>query len=275
MVGYMLEDKNKDYPKVLGEVMDEVKSTQVVVMAGGLGRRMGLDIPKALIKVCGKTLLDRCIEFYLNCGFRDIVVLVGFKGNLVEKYVKEHYPWVKVGKDPFDPSVKPVGKAKALKYALESGVVNSNRRMVIAFPDDIFLDAHLPLKLLMHHLHGVKMFDVWATAVFAFPANYPFGVGVINGEGLVTEFREKPQVEIATSTGVYLFEPPVYDLIRDIDLNAPKPVEFEETVVPELAKMCKLYSLTIHGNQWIPVNTVKDLERAEKILSAMEKGVLE
>ena len=259
--------KKQKIPTVFNNILKEINSTQVVIMAGGLGKRMGLNIPKALIKIHGKTLLDHCIEFYQNCGFHNITILVGYKGNLVEEYVKKNYPWVKVGHDPFDPSVKPVGKAKALKHALETGIVDSKKRMIIAFPDDLFLDPYLPLKLLMRHLHGIKLFDIWATAVFALPANYPFGVGVINGEGLVTEFKEKPQVEIATSTGVYLFEPPVYELIKEVDLNTPKPIEFEETIVPKLAKMRKLYSLTIHGNQWIPINTTKDLEKAEKILS--------
>lgn len=258
--------KKQKIPIAFNNILKEIDLTQVVIMAGGLGKRMGLDIPKALIKICGKTLLDYCIEFYINCGFHDITVLVGYKGDLVKEYLKRRYSWIKVGRDPFDPSIKPVGKAKALKYALETGIVDSKKRMIIAFPDDLFLDPYLPLKLLMRHIQGVKLFNIWATAVFAYPANYPFGVGIINGEGLVTEFKEKPQVEIATSTGIYLFDPPVYDLIREVDLNTPKPIEFEETIVPKLAKMRKLYSLTIHGNQWIPINTAKDLEKAEKIL---------
>ena len=264
----MPKDGELNYSRVLSEIADEAKSTQVVVMAGGLGRRMGLDVPKALIKVCGKTLLDRCIEFYLNCGFSDFVVLVGFKGDLVKKYVTEHYPWIRVGRDPFDPSVKPVGKAKALKHALEVGVIDAGRRALIVFPDDVFLDGELPVKLLMHHLQAVRLYGVWATAVFAYPAVYPFGVGEVDSRNLVTSFKEKPRVDIATSTGMYLFEERVYGLVREVDMDADRAVEFEEVVVPRLAKEERLYAYMIPGDLWIPVNTRKDLERAERKLSS-------
>jgi len=254
-------------PPAIEEVVGEVERTQVVVMAGGMGRRMGLNVPKPLIEVCGKPLIDRCIEYYQSCGYRDIVVLVGYKADEVGAHVKRTHPEVRVARDPWDPSVRPVGKAKALKYALLTGAVDRSRRAIITFPDDLFLDPQLPVKLLMRHLQGVRLHGVWATAVFALPASYPYGTARINGEGLVEEFVEKPKVEIATSTGIYLFEPPAYDLVMQVDMQAPRAVEFEEEVVPRLASMRRLYAMTIPGDVWIPVNTQKDLERAERLLS--------
>lgn len=256
-------------PPAIKEVMDEIERTQVVIMAGGMGKRMGLNKPKPLIEVCGKTLIDRCIEYYQANGYRDIVVLVGYKANEVEAHVRRTHPEVSVARDPWDPSEKPVGKAKALKHALETGAVDRFRRAIVAFPDDLFLDPQLPVRLLMRHLQGVRLHDIWATAVFALPANYPYGTARIGSDGLVEEFVEKPKVDIVTSTGIYLFEPPAYDLVMDVDMNAPHAVEFEEEVVPRLASMRKLYAMTIPGDVWIPVNTQKDLERAERLLSGL------
>ena len=259
-------------PKAFRELIGELGRTQVVIMAGGMGRRMGLDKPKPLLEIGGKTLIDRCIEYYQDNGYTDITVLVGYKAEQVEAHVEKSHPEVKTCRDPFNPEEKPVGKAKALKHALQVGVIDRGRRAVITFPDDIFLDPHLPLKLLMRHIQGVRLHGVWATAVFAYPARYPYGKAEINGDGLVTLFVEKPKVEIYTSTGIYLFEPPVYDLIMKVDLDAPHPVEFEEEIIPHLAQSGKLYSLVINSDIWIPINTQKDLERAIKTLEKANAG---
>jgi len=43
--------KKQKIPTVFNNILKEINSTQVVIMAGGLGKRMGLNIPKALIKI--------------------------------------------------------------------------------------------------------------------------------------------------------------------------------------------------------------------------------
>ena len=257
-----------DVSPVVRRLLSEVKATQVVVLAGGQGRRLGVDVPKPLVRLAGERLIDRCVGYYASCGFSDFVVLTGYGASEVEEHLSREHPGVKVCRDPSDHSLKPVGKAKALKHALEVGVIDASKRALIVFPDDVFLDGELPVKLLMHHLQAVRLYGVWATAVFAYPAIYPFGVGEVDSRSLVTSFREKPQVDIATSTGMYLFEERVYGLIEEVDMEADRAIEFEEVVVPRLAKGERLYAYMIPGELWIPVNTRKDLERAEQKLSS-------
>ena len=54
---------------------------QVVLLAAGLGSRLGSltrDIPKALIPVAGRTLLERCLEFIARLEPREAIVVGGF-----------------------------------------------------------------------------------------------------------------------------------------------------------------------------------------------------
>ncbi|MHA3965156.1 MAG: NTP transferase domain-containing protein, partial [Candidatus Thorarchaeota archaeon SMTZ1-45] len=46
-------------------------------------------IPKALVNVAGKTLLEWAIERYSQSGMEDIVIAVGWKGNMIEDFVSE------------------------------------------------------------------------------------------------------------------------------------------------------------------------------------------
>jgi len=63
-----------------------------VILAAGKGERMRplTDvIPKALVNVAGKTLLEWAIERYSQSGMEDIVIAVGWKGNMIEDFVSE------------------------------------------------------------------------------------------------------------------------------------------------------------------------------------------
>ncbi len=254
---------------VIVQLEKEIKKTQVLIFAGGKAKRMGyIEKPKPLLEVCGKTLLDLCIEYYRNNGFKEYVVLVGHKHDEIREHLGNGEKYGVEIKYSVDPPLEKIGKGKALKHAIETGVVDKHRRALIAFPDDIFLEPALPLKLLIHHLEGVRTRNTLATTVLAAAVDYPYGVAEVDENNLVVNFTEKPVIKMYTSTGLYMFEPKVYDLIIDmIDMNADKALEFEQVVLPELARRKRIYALIIPKGTWLPVNTLKELERAEAVLS--------
>ena len=47
------------------------------------------------------------------------------------------------------------------------------------------------------------------------------------------------------------------------------PLELEQTLIPRLARMRKLHGMFIPSESWLPVNTPKDMEEAEKVLPRM------
>jgi NDP-sugar pyrophosphorylase family protein len=100
-------------------------------------------------------------------------------------------------------------------------------------------------------------------------------VAEIDEVGRIKRFVEKPQLNILTHIGMCIIEPEVYQLIdKLIDIGSQEAIEYEATVLPELARMGKLYSLTLYANDkddWIPINTLKELEQAEKYLSQKSK----
>ena len=256
---------------VWDEIKKEIFNTQVVILAGGLGKRMGLNTPKPLIKVCGKSLLERCIEFHKSNGFYEFVLLVGYGHQKIIDAVKRMNFDVKIDFS-LDPKVEKVGKGKALKNALLNGKIQKKKRALISYPDDVFIDKTLPLRLLLHHVEGVRTKGIKATVVFTTATDYPFGVGEVNEEGIVKNFEEKPVINLYTNTGMLIIEPEVYELIEEmVDIESEEAVEFEKLILPELASRKQLYSMIIPKNVWFPVNTQKELEFVEKILSVQDK----
>jgi len=49
------------------------------------------DIPKSLVKVNGKTIIDIEIENILYCGIKKLIITIGYKGGKLKNYVKEKY----------------------------------------------------------------------------------------------------------------------------------------------------------------------------------------
>jgi NDP-sugar pyrophosphorylase family protein len=61
-----------------------------VILAAGKGERMRPltnEIPKALVNVAGKTLLEWAIERYTRSNIDDVVIAVGWKGSMIEDFV--------------------------------------------------------------------------------------------------------------------------------------------------------------------------------------------
>lgn len=62
---------------------------KTVIMAGGKGTRIASiasDVPKPMIKICGKPILEHQIENLKACGLTDIILVIGHLGNVIQDY---------------------------------------------------------------------------------------------------------------------------------------------------------------------------------------------
>ena len=266
-----LEEKIENYP-VLLEMLEEISKTQVVIPAGGYGKRMGMpNIPKPMIKLAnGETLIEHCIKFYRNCGYRDFKILTGYKADVIENYLGDGR---KLGvKITYcrDPEIEFVGRGKAFKNAIEKGVIDSRRKSMLTFSDDLFWDPLVPINHENHHSFYRKFEGKLATLLTVKGVKLPYGVIKEDEHGTVKEFVEKPTKDEIISTGSCIMEPEVYDIILErVDMDAQHPVELERVVYPYLAKKGKLaHYMHPDPKVWTPVNTIKELEIVNKRLKA-------
>lgn len=62
---------------------------KVVIMAGGKGTRIASvksDVPKPMIPICGKPILEWQIENLKACGLTDITLVIGYLGHVIKEY---------------------------------------------------------------------------------------------------------------------------------------------------------------------------------------------
>jgi len=247
---------------------DAAKNIQVVVIAGGMGERLRHrthdELPKALLPLNGKPIIDYCIELFTKHGFRDFAFLLGFGGDKLKEYVGDGKKFGITAR--FSLEKEKLGKAGALKYALENKVIDRKRPCIITYPDDLILNKEFPKQLLRRHMLGREK-GCLATVVRVNKTQYRYGVVDTDDEGFVISFEEKPFILRPANVAIYVLEPPIFGIIdKSVDLSK-KPIDFEDVVVPELVKMRALYSFTMPYESWIPINEEKEFRLAEKAVS--------
>ena len=81
-------DRGNFNVKSVGQAL-KIKDMKTVIMAGGKGTRIASvrnDVPKPMISICGKPILEYQIENLKACGLTDIIIVVGYLGEKIRAY---------------------------------------------------------------------------------------------------------------------------------------------------------------------------------------------
>src|SRR4051794_27105472 len=69
--------------------IEHSSSPKVAILAGGFGTRLGeltRGLPKPMIPINGRPYLERVVESFARCGLRDIVLLTGYRAEVIEEH---------------------------------------------------------------------------------------------------------------------------------------------------------------------------------------------
>jgi glucose-1-phosphate thymidylyltransferase len=162
-----------------------------VIPVAGVGTRLRPHthtVPKALINVAGKAMVAHIMDELIELGVREFVLVVGYMGSRVRKYVDRHYPGVTVH---FVEQPERRGLGHAIFLTREAV---GNRRMLIVLGDTIF----------RVDFRGVLGREVTQIGVKEVEDPRRFGVAVMEGER-VRRFVEKPKDPVSrlAIVGIY------------------------------------------------------------------------
>ena len=68
---------------------------KVVILAGGKGSRISeytKILPKPMIKIGSKPILEHIINYYIKFGFHDFIIASGYKHRIIKNYFKKKFP---------------------------------------------------------------------------------------------------------------------------------------------------------------------------------------
>jgi glucose-1-phosphate cytidylyltransferase len=241
----------------------------VVILCGGKGTRLREETeykPKPMVEVGGKPILWHVMRNFALHGFRDFVICLGYRGELIREYFLHYRAMtqdfsVRLGADAdahtahheIDDvldgcrvTLVDTGQETATggRVARVASYL-TGERFVVSYGDAISnLD---PAALYRTHLaHGHL---ATATAV---RATSRFGVLMLDGDA-VLQFSEKPLLHDWISAGYFVFERTVLERFGDDDSM------FEQGVLPGLAADGELRAYR-HEGFWQPMDTYREYE---------------
>ena len=196
---------------------------KAVIMAGGEGTRLRpqtSNLPKPMLPLVGRPMMEHIISLLRRHGVSDIVVTVAFLPNAIRNYFGDGS---ELGvRMVYATEETPLGTAGSVRNAREE---LTERFLVIS--GDVLTDLDLS-SLVEFHAKS----DALATLALCSVENpLEFGIVITREDGSVERFLEKPgwgQVFSDTiNTGIYVLEPEIFDLIPE-----GRSVDFSSEVFP-------------------------------------------
>ncbi len=219
-----------------------------IVLAGGAGVRLRPltdDIPKGLVKVAGKPLLQWVVEWLRQSDVENLVIGVAYLKEKIMRYFGDGH---KFGVS-IRYSVHSVegGTGEGFRLAISRHV---DDRSFFAMNGDQITDLNLR-SLFRAHTSKRPL----ATIAGVHPT-LPFGLLLRDPSGYCRGFVEKPIMRnILCSSGVYVFE-------KELGAYLPKKGDLEKSTFPVLARKRRL-GVYEHSGVFITVNSLRELKEAD------------
>jgi mannose-1-phosphate guanylyltransferase/phosphomannomutase len=239
---------------------------KAVIMAGGFGTRLRpltTSIPKPMIPMATKPMMEHIVALLKDHGFDDLVTLLYVQPEVIERYFG----------DGSEFGVNMVYATATEDYGTAGAVKNAE-----AFLDDTFLiisgdvltDFDLTQAVKFHKERGAL-----ATIVLTRVENpLQYGIVITAPDGRITHFLEKPSwsevFSDTVNTGIYILEPEVLALIP-----AGKEFDFSRDLFPRLMEEGRpLYGYVATG-YWKDVGDLIEYRLANRdILAGLVKVAL-
>lgn len=179
----------------------------VVIMAGGKGTRLQPltnIIPKPLIPIGEKTIIEEIMDRFLNVGCHHFYISINYKSDTIKHYFKQ-LKNTKYEIDYFqeDKPLGTVGSLYLLKNKIKTTFFVSNCDIII---DDDYSE------ILKYHKENKNELTV-VSALKHYPI--PYGTIETKEHGLLKELTEKPELTFQINTGMYVLEPHLLDEIPE------------------------------------------------------------
>ncbi|MAV57002.1 MAG: alcohol dehydrogenase [Candidatus Pelagibacter sp.] len=191
-------------------------NTQIIIMAGGFGKRLmplTRKIPKPLIKVNKKTLIEIIIDNFRKYGFSEFKISTFYKSNLIRKYLDKKNLGLKI---EYLKEKSPLGTAGCL------GLLNYKKLKdnVLIHNGDVISDLNIS-NLLKFHIDSQSDITVCAKEKIN-PS--PFGQIFFKGHK-IKKILEKPNSKNFINAGIYILKKSVIKNILPKRLDITSLIE--------------------------------------------------
>lgn len=237
---------------------------KAMILAAGKGTRvrpLTYDLPKPMIPLLGKPVMAYLVEHLAKYGVTEIMVNVSYLHDKIEEYFGEgHQFGVQIGysfegytNDDGEVVPQPIGSAGGMKKIQEFGKFFDETTIVLC--GDALIDLDVKSALFEHRRKGALASVITREVPWDKVSSY--GVVVTDKDGRITQFQEKPSRQDALSnfisTGIYIFEPEVIDLIP-----SGQTFDIGSQLFPLMAERALPFYAQKRPFNWLDIGSVSD-----------------
>ena len=228
---------------------------KAVILAAGIGQRLGeltRSVPKPMLKVGGKPVLEHILELAKVAGVTDALIHLHYLPEVVMNYFGDgsrHGISIRYHVDP---------QLHGTAGAIRTMASKLPREPYFVLYGDVY--SNLPLQEILerHKAHSPQA--IATVGLIEFQEVSQYGIVRLESDGRITQFLEKPRPEQVFShlinTGYYVLSPEIIDWIADA-----VPVDFARGVFPTLSAHRRLFGVKLQG--WLrPIDTPEALAKA-------------
>lgn len=223
------------------------KQNKVVLMAGGLGARLGdmtKSAPKPMLKVGDRPILETIIYNFAKYGFTEIVLSVNYLSHIIENYFGDG--------SKFGVSIEYIHEKERMGTA---GALSLMRGKFLepffVMNGDILTNTNF--EHLCNHHHSCNALATMCVKEYDFQV--PYGVvGIENGR--ISSVEEKPVYKFFVSAGIYMLSPEALDFVPDNQFY-DMPTFFEKII----SENKNVLSFPIK-EYWIDIGITEEYKRA-------------
>ena len=246
-------------------------SRQLIILAGGAGTRLRArlgDLPKPMIPIAGKPLLEHQVELAKKYGFTDLIFFVHFRADLIEKHFGDGKKFgVQIR---YVLEKEPLGTAGAVL----AGIENLAERFVVLYGDTM---VNVDLQRIWNTHEKAKA----AATLLLHPNDHPFDSDLveIDSNSFVTAFHNRPHAgnvwrQNLVNAGLYVLEKNSLEPFRPSTLNSQLStiLDFGKDIFPAMVRA---------GKKLFGYNSpefIKDIgtpERYDKISAQFAAGIVQ
>ncbi|MBW2981164.1 glucose-1-phosphate cytidylyltransferase [Candidatus Woesearchaeota archaeon] len=216
---------------------------KTLVLCGGKGTRLRPvteKIPKPMVCLKDKPIIDHIISYFIKYGFNEFVLAIGYKGDIIKNYFKKNKGKAKI-------ELSDSGDCSIMRRIINAKDVLGDRFIVIY--GDTIADVDIK-KLLKFHESKNGLVTITTSRMKS-----PFGIVESSEDGTINDFKEKPMLNHWINIGFMVFEQEALEFFNKSD----DLISF----LKKLIKEGKLYEYK-HKGKHITINTHKEKEESEE-----------
>lgn len=234
-----------------------------MILAAGQGTRvrpLTRDLPKPMVPILGKPVMEYLIEHLARHGVTEIMVNVAYHHHKIEEYFGDGSRWgVDIGyayegvREHGDILPRPKGSAGGMRSIQDQSGFFDETTIVLC--GDALVDLDITAALAEHHAKAAIASVIAMDVPLADVQSY--GIVVACQDGRIASFQEKPQPQDAkstlASTGIYIFEPEVLELVPQ-----GQTYDIGSQLFPQLVSHQKAFFVQNRPFHWIDIGRVSD-----------------